>query len=132
MKNIMNKFNEFKKARELNEDGFSLIELVVAVGILAILSVVGVIAYSGITDNARQTAVDAAASDVFTAAIAYDSDADFETTPETAAKSYNDSSEKINVVATKDSSDGTITVTATEVGRDEGDTKSASRDNATA
>lgn len=84
----MNKFNEFKKARELNEDGFSLIELVVAVGILAILSVVGVIAYSGITDNARTQAVNAAAAEVYTAAVAYDSDGDTTTNPLTVGTDW--------------------------------------------
>ena len=66
--------NYIKKLKTIkeNQDGFSLIELVVAVGILAILSVVGVVAYSKITENARQTAVEAAAAEVYKGAVAYD------------------------------------------------------------
>lgn len=62
--------------KEVNDDGFSLIELVVAVGILAILSVVGVVAYSKITENARVAAVNAAAAEVYKGAVAYDSNGD--------------------------------------------------------
>ena len=94
MKKIMNKINEFKKARELNEDGFSLIELVVAVGILAILSVVGVVAYSQITDNARQTAVNAAASEIFTAATAKEATGNTNTGAEEAAREWLKSAEE--------------------------------------
>jgi len=58
----------------LNDDGFSLLELVVAVGILLVLTVGGLLAYSGITDNARNAAVSSAASEVYTAAASYEAD----------------------------------------------------------
>lgn len=61
-------------AEHAKDDGFSLLELVVAVGILLVLTVGGLLAYSGITDNARQAAVDSAASEVYTAAAAYEAD----------------------------------------------------------
>lgn len=41
------------KRKNNTEDGFSLIELVVAVGVLMALSVGGFLAYSGITENAK-------------------------------------------------------------------------------
>lgn len=69
-------FEHKKRVQQLNkefakDDGFSLLELVVAVGILLVLTVGGVLAYQGITNNARQAAVDKAASEAFTAAQAY-------------------------------------------------------------
>lgn len=84
MKKIEMLKNKVKSMREeAGQEGFSLIELVVAVGILAILSVVGVIAYSQITDNARQQALNAAAAEVYTAAVAFDSDGNDQTDPMT-------------------------------------------------
>lgn len=56
-----------------NEEGFSLLELVVAVGILLVLTVGGLLAYNGITKNARVAAVQSAADEVYTGAVAYDS-----------------------------------------------------------
>ena len=97
----MNKYIEKLKTIKEKQDGFSLIELVVAVGILAILSVVGVVAYSKITENARKAAVEAAAADVYTGATAYDSNGnDYKQ----AAKEW------------MDSSNGSITVEATKNG----------------
>lgn len=117
MKKIEMLKNKIKSAREnTGEEGFSLIELVVAVGILLILSVVGVVSYSGITNNARQATVDAAAAEVLTAAVAYDSDSDAETTPEKAAETYNNSTKNIKVVANK--TGDVITVSATEINDD--------------
>ena len=62
-----------KYLKEVDEDGFSLLELVVAVGILLVLTVGGLLAYSGLTKNARVAAVQAAAAEVYTGAVAYDS-----------------------------------------------------------
>ena len=93
------------RKRELNIDGFSLIELVVAVGILAILSVVGVVAYSNITENARKTAVQAAAAEVYTGAVAYDANSNDPNDYKKAADEWNASSKKGN---------GSITVSATK------------------
>jgi len=48
----------------LNEKGFSLIELVIAIGIILVLSVGGLIGYSAISKNAKQAAVESAAATV--------------------------------------------------------------------
>lgn len=106
----MNNYIKKLKTIKENQEGFSLIELVVAVGILAILSVVGVVAYSKITENARQTTVEAAAAEVLTGAIAYDSNGDAYKQAETdwMNSAANDS---ITVSANKDSN-GDICVKA--------------------
>lgn len=57
--------------KQKGEGGFSLLELVVGVGVVLVLTVGGVLGYNGITDQARQAAVDKAASEAFTAAQAY-------------------------------------------------------------
>lgn len=67
MKNIIERF-----VKTENESGFSLLELVVAIGIILILTVGGLIGYSAITKNAKVAAVESAASAVMTAAMAYD------------------------------------------------------------
>lgn len=53
---VMDRVKNFLKVRlgNMNYFGFSLIELVTAVGMLLILTVGGTIAYSGIKDNARK------------------------------------------------------------------------------
>lgn len=84
--------------------------MVVAVGILAILSVVGIIAYSKITENAHVAAVEAAAADVYTGAVAYDNNGDDYTQ---AATDWMESSDgSIAVGFDEDSSDGKICVVA--------------------
>lgn len=80
MKKIEMLKNKIKSLREeAGQDGFSLLELVVAVGILLVLTVGGLLAYNGITDNARQAAVDSAASEIYTAASAAEADNDPDT-----------------------------------------------------
>lgn len=89
--NKLSNITEFikKSNKATNEEGFSLIELVVAVGILAILSVTGVVAYSSITDQSRRTATDSAASEVYRAAVAAEADGDTNTTPKKVVDAYN-------------------------------------------
>lgn len=71
MKKIEMLKNKIKSVREnAGEEGFSLLELVVAVGILLVLTVGGLLAYSGITNNARTAAAQSAASEIYTAATA--------------------------------------------------------------
>lgn len=70
----MEKYFERLKNVKDDQGGFSLLELVVAVGILLVLTVGGAVAYSGIVENARKTAVEVAAAEVYTGAVAYDSD----------------------------------------------------------
>lgn len=64
--NIMNRLVSRKENAEKNENGFSLLELVVAIGILLVLTVGGLIGYAQITDNARGAAQESAASEIAT------------------------------------------------------------------
>lgn len=50
------------KKKGLNNNGFSLLELVIAIGILLILSVGGLLAYNGIVNDNRRAAMEVAAS----------------------------------------------------------------------
>ena len=132
----MNKISnviEFVKARKeaKGDEGFSLIELVVAVGILAILSVTGVVAYSQITTNARQTAVDSAVAEVFTAAVAYENDNDpTGTTAKTAVDDWNAAAgenAQITINApTKATDDDGVTTLTISGGHAKGETASKS------
>lgn len=65
---MLKKISETLKKNK-NEDGFSLIDVVVTVAIVVALSVGGFIAYNGIVGNAQQAAVDGAADQVYTAAM---------------------------------------------------------------
>lgn len=65
---LFEKLKIFKK--NYNDNGFSLLELVVAVGILLVLTVGGLLAYNGITKNARQAALDNAVAEIYTAGMA--------------------------------------------------------------
>lgn len=91
---ITKTINNYKK----NEDGFSLLELVVAVGILLVLTTGGLLAYSGITKNARVSSTQAAASDVLTVAITYDNE----------GKNYKKAEEEWMNSANKDNKDNPI------------------------
>lgn len=115
MKKISNVI-EFVKARKeaKGDEGFSLIELVVAVGILAILSVTGVVAYSQITKNSRETAVKNAASEVYTAAVAYQADGNPKTDPAKVGEEYTASSDGITVTSAVAGENITVTATHTE------------------
>lgn len=53
--------------QEDHDNGFSLLEVVVAVSIMLILAVVGTLGYQGYQDNARDAAVETAAQQVYTA-----------------------------------------------------------------
>lgn len=76
-------------------DGFSLLELVVAVSIMLILGVVGFVSYQNYTDNARQAALDTSANQVLTAVIAADNAPDGDV--ETAVARFNEQSDDIMV-----------------------------------
>ena len=49
-----------------DETGLSLLEIVIAVAIIAIFTTVGVVGFQKVTDNARQTAVESAAQALYT------------------------------------------------------------------
>lgn len=91
-------FESFKKFIQLNinkknfnNDGFSLLELVVAVGILLVLTVGGLLAYNGITNNARQAAVNNIADEIYTVVSANLSDTDSSTTISSAVENWAES-----------------------------------------
>lgn len=75
-----------------NERGFSLIDVVITVAIIVALSVGGFVTYNGIVDNAKQGAVDYAASNTYKAALAYESDGMDDTTACSAVDEYNTNS----------------------------------------
>lgn len=112
MNRVRNSLRE-RTDRARQEEGFSLIELAVAVGILAILAILGVIGYRGLTDNSRKTSVEAAAAEVFTSALARDVDGNSKTDPLTADDEWMSSAgegSQIHVEVKKDS--GAIKVSA--------------------
>lgn len=77
MKKVFNVKEMFKKLNKKNDNGFSLLELVVSIGILLVLTVGGLIGYSAISDNAKQAAVERAASDVVKAIAIKESSSSF-------------------------------------------------------
>ena len=94
MKKIEMLKNKIKSLREeAGQDGFSLLELVVAVGILLVLTVGGLLAYNGITDNARTAAVQSAASEIYTAATAFEAAGETNAGAKQAADEWVDSAE---------------------------------------
>ena len=110
----MEKYFERLKNVKVDQGGFSLIELVVAVGILAILSVVGLVSYAGITENARKAAVEAAAAEVYKGAVSYDMNGDSPDDYKKAAKEWMDSSDgSITIKIGDKKPDGSFCVEAT-------------------
>lgn len=109
MKKLLRKVIE----RRSDESGFSLLELVVAIGILLVLTVGGLIGYSAITKNAKEAAVETAASDVMTAAMVNDSDVSDETTVEGAGQSWMDAAKDRTTIIVESKKVGScIVVTA--------------------
>lgn len=106
-------------------DGFSLLELVVAVGILLVLTVGGLLAYNGIIKQARIAAVTNAASTVYSQAMIYKTDNNPKTTIQTAADEWNESAGVVpdeaaivNTVAAIGVNNEKIKVIATDLAND--------------
>jgi len=94
----MNRIAErISELRKRNEQGFSLIDVVVTVAIIVALSIGGFVAYGSIVDNAKQGAVDYAASNVYRSAVVFENDGDNSTNACTAVDRYNSTSEGIAV-----------------------------------
>lgn len=113
MEDIMKKLLRKVVEPRNDETGFSLLELVVAIGILLVLTVGGLIGYSAISKNAKEAAVETAASDVMTAAMVNDSDVDDETTVEGAGQSWMDTAKDRKTIIVESKKVGScIVVTA--------------------
>lgn len=95
------------------EDGFSLQEIVIGVAIVLIIAVIGFISFQGMTDNARQAAVERAANDVFTAALTADITPNGRSLQDVETEYNNSSDDEIHVEIEKDTVTDDITVTAT-------------------
>lgn len=97
-----------------NEKGMTLMDVVITVAIVLALTAVGLIAYSNITKNAKVSAVSSAATQVYSAAFAYENDSDPETDRETALNEYNDTANGIKVTSTTKPATLSVTATNTE------------------
>ena len=93
MNSLRNRLSGLRRS----ENGFSLIDVVVTVAIIVALSVGGFVAYTGIVGNAKQAAVDYAASNVYKAAVVYENDSEGSTSACTAVDEFNKSSQGITV-----------------------------------
>ena len=89
-----------KHRARLKENGFSMLEAVVVVGVLLALAVGGFVAYGAITENAKKASVETAASSVYTAALAAEMDGDPSTTSALVQQAFNDSQDTIKVTVT--------------------------------
>jgi cytoskeletal protein RodZ len=97
----MSKISAVNKYRAyLKDKGFSMLEAVVVVGVLLALAVGGFIAYGQITENAKKASVETAASSVYTAALAAESDGDSTTSTQKVQDEYNNSQDTIKVTIT--------------------------------
>jgi type II secretory pathway pseudopilin PulG len=95
MNSLIKRIEEIRGRR--TEGGFSLIDVVVTVAIIVALSVGGFVAYSSLVSNAKQGAVDYAASNVYRSAVVYENDGDNLTNACSAIDEYNGNSEGIAV-----------------------------------
>jgi len=94
----MNRLAErISKLRNRDDQGFSLIDVVVTVAIIVALSVGGFVSYSGIVNTAKQGAVDYAASNVYRSAVVYENDGNNDTNACSAVDEYNGNAEGIKV-----------------------------------
>lgn len=112
-------FFKRSKARfaEMREEGFTMIEIAVAVGIILILSVAGIIGYGVIQGNSETAALESAAQQGVTAVLAYSADG----SPVSAAiaEAQDDLSVgDITVVITPDDADAPTEITVVASGYD--------------
>lgn len=88
-------FSRARLERIRINDGFTLLEIVIAIGVLLIITSGATIAIRGMDQRAKQAAVDSAVKDVYNAAYSYMVDGSSATKPQDAATSYNES-QKLN------------------------------------
>lgn len=113
-----------RKGRSFNDDGLSILELVVAMGIILIITGASIGVYNGINSNAKHAAVERAANDVLKAAMLFESDGLDDTTAEKARDEWTKSAPSRNkvivslkredreiVVSAKYGEDGDISIT---------------------
>lgn len=109
-----------ERVERIEQNGFSLIELVVAVGVILVLSTGGLLAYNGVMNNARNGAVQKAAKEVLTGAAAYQADGKAATIAKDAETEWNatskkDTSGKAQIAVVVDEQPTCLKVTATHV-----------------
>jgi len=99
------------------EDGFSLLELVIAIGVILVLAASVMIGYGGYKDNARQAMVEDAAQKTATGALAYESGGTG--SAEDAVEAYNKSAKPHTVAVALDRREnGCMRFVATYTGHD--------------
>lgn len=102
-----------RKGRSFNEDGFSILDLIVAVGVILVLTSSTIGVYNVVNSNAKNTAVTRAANQVLKAAMVFQSDGLEYTTPQGAVDQWESSkgSSKVTVELVPDE-DGEIAIKA--------------------
>lgn len=108
---ISNTSKILQKAKKTNE-GFSLLELSIGVGIALILTLSGVMAYANLNTNSRQSAANQAAESAYNKAMAFELDNDSKTTPKQVEEEYNSKNDGI-VVDVEELGSGRVKVVAT-------------------
>lgn len=106
-----------KRFNNNGEDGFSLLELVIAVGVIIVLTASIMIGYGGYKNNARQGMVETAAQQTAKGALAYESGGTG--SAEDAVEAYNKSAKPNTVVVSLDRREnGCMRFVATYTGHD--------------
>jgi surface protein len=109
-----NRLFMFLKKRSNLQNGFSMLEAVVVVGVLLALAVGGFLSYGQITESAKIAKVKSIASEVYTAVMVAQVDGDSSTKAKDIVDQYNESQNKIRVDLRAGSVDQMIAAMSTE------------------